>query len=274
MGIEKVYEVIVITGLGHLGMAIAHRLGSDYQLVLADINRGALDEVTEQLSGDGFEVHPVLVNVSDSESVTKLAATAQSFGDFRAVIHTESMSPSELTAADIIAEGVLGTANILDAFSKIARPGSTAVCVAGMAGTMTQLSKKDEKALVRTPTRRLATSKMLDSVKRDKDTAYAFAKRAIQLRVEAASIDWGLRGGRTVSISPGVISTAQFEPELAGLSNEIRDMISEFPLEFMGSLDHIVDAVEFAIGEGASFITGTDLRVDGGAVSAFRRTVS
>jgi len=270
MGMKRVDEVIVITGLGDLGVAIARRLGGDYELVLADSSQGALDAATAQLSDDGFKVHPVLVKVSDLESVRNLAAAAQSLGTFRAVIHTERVPPSELTAEEILADGVLGTANILQAFGEIACPGSTAVCVAGVAGTLTQLSGKDERALIRTHARRLPTLKILDSVKTDKDTAYAFAKRAIQLRVEAASIDWGLRGGRTVSVSPGPLSTARAEPQSLGLSQRVREVISESESWFMGSLDHLLDAIEFLTSDKASFITGTDLRVDGGAVAAFR----
>ena len=273
MGREKAHEVIVIVGLGPLGTAIARRLGTDYPLVLADKDRRALDEATGRLTGDGYEVHPALADVTDSESVARLAAIAQSLGGFRAVVRTEGNPPAETTAEEIIADGVLGTANILDAFGRIARPGSVAVCVAGIAGTLAQISKEDERALVRTPARKLARLRALESARGDKDTAYPFAMRAIQLRVEAASIDWGLRGGRTVSITPGVVAIAQLEAGLLGLPKDVRSVVSESPSEFVGGVDNVVDAVEFAISEDASFITGTDLRVDGGAVAAARRAV-
>jgi NAD(P)-dependent dehydrogenase (short-subunit alcohol dehydrogenase family) len=47
-------------------------------------------------------------------------------------------------------------------------------------------------------------------------------------------------------------------------------VISESESWFVGSLDHLLDAIEFLTSEDASFITGTDLRVDGGVVAAFR----
>ena len=40
----------------------------------------------------------------------------------------------------------------------------------------------------------------------------------------------------------------------------------------MGSVLHIANAVDFLLSERAGFITGTDLRIDGGLVPAIRQT--
>jgi NAD(P)-dependent dehydrogenase (short-subunit alcohol dehydrogenase family) len=111
----------------------------------------------------------------------------------------------------------------------------------------------------------------LDPSAMDPGAAYAIAKRANQVRVEAASVTWGRRGGRVVSISPGVIATSMGQAELSGPFGDImRDMVERSPTGRLGTAEDIAAAVEFLVSPAASFITGIDLRVDGGVVAALR----
>ena len=57
--------------------------------------------------------------------------------------------------------------------------------------------------------------------------AYAIAKRSNQVRVQAASMPYGRKGPRVVSISPGIISTRMGQSELQGASGErIRSLVT------------------------------------------------
>ncbi|HZU80549.1 MAG TPA: SDR family oxidoreductase, partial [Acidimicrobiales bacterium] len=99
--------------------------------------------------------------------------------------------------------------------------------------------------------------------------AYAYAKRANQLRVRAASVEWGRRGARVNSISPGVISTPMGQAELAGATGSfMRAMVAGSGTARLGTPDDIAAVVEFLVGPGASFVTGTDVLVDGGVIGA------
>ena len=72
-----------------------------------------------------------------------------------------------------------------------------------------------------------------------------------------------------VSISPGVISTPMGAAELAGpFGDGMRAMIEMSGTGRIGTPDDIAGAVEFLVSAAASFITGTDLLVDGGVVAA------
>jgi len=74
-----------------------------------------------------------------------------------------------------------------------------------------------------------------------------------------------------VSISPGVIATAMGQAELSGPFGDImRQMIEMSPTGRLGTAHDIAAAVEFLVSPAASFITGIDLRVDGGVVAAMR----
>jgi NAD(P)-dependent dehydrogenase (short-subunit alcohol dehydrogenase family) len=265
---EITREVIVITGTGGMGIAVARRLGAGRILVLADVAEEALARVTEQLRGEGHDVHPVRTDVSKAESVRALAEAAASLGTFRAVVHTAGLSPVQAGPAAIVAVDVMGTAHVLDEFGAIAQPGSVAVCIASMAGSMASVAPEVERAFAVTPTSELAALPELDPANMDPATAYGVAKRANQMRVQAMSIVWGKRGGRTVSISPGIISTPMGQAELGGPSGEVmRNMIAVSGTHRIGTPDDIAAVAEFLIGHEASFITGTDLLVDGGTIS-------
>jgi NAD(P)-dependent dehydrogenase (short-subunit alcohol dehydrogenase family) len=48
------------------------------------------------------------------------------------------------------------------------------------------------------------------------------------------------------------------------------DLLAKTPIQREGTMPEIADAVEFLCSERASFITGTDLLVDGGIAAALR----
>ncbi len=81
----------------------------------------------------------------------------------------------------------------------------------------------------------------------------------------------GGKGGRVVSVSPGIITTPTAQKELGGPSREMMlNMIDSSATGRIGTPDDIVAAVEFLVSPASSFITGTDLLVDGGTVAAWR----
>ena len=66
-------DVLVITGAGGMGLAVARRLGSGRQLLLADIDPVTLEAAAAQLSVDGYRITTRVVDVSSPESVAALA---------------------------------------------------------------------------------------------------------------------------------------------------------------------------------------------------------
>jgi NAD(P)-dependent dehydrogenase (short-subunit alcohol dehydrogenase family) len=266
-------EVLVVTGAGGMGEAVARRIGGGRTVVFADFNPVQLDRVAGALQADGYDVHPVRVDVSSARDVEMLAATAAELGTIRCVVHTAGVSPVQATSRQSVDVDVVGTARVLDAFEAHVEPGTVAVCIASMAGTMTTLAPDVLRLLAVTPTDQLAALPVLDPEAMSPGIAYGVAKRANHARVQAASIPWGRRGGRVVSISPGVISTPMGQAELAGPFGEgMRAMIEMSGTRRIGTPDDIAAAVEFLVSSAASFITGTDLLVDGGVIAALGAT--
>jgi NAD(P)-dependent dehydrogenase (short-subunit alcohol dehydrogenase family) len=105
----------------------------------------------------------------------------------------------------------------------------------------------------------------------DPTSAYGLAKRANHLRVQAASSTWGARGARINSISPGVISTPMGRQELDSAHGTVmKGLVDASPTRRLGTPDDVAAAAAFLLGSESSFVTGTDLLVDGGVVAALR----
>jgi NAD(P)-dependent dehydrogenase (short-subunit alcohol dehydrogenase family) len=267
--------VLVVTGTGGMGAAIARRLGAGRTVVLADIDAGALGAVGSALRKEGHRVVEVRTDVSDAAAVARLADAASGYGRLRALVHTAGVSPVQAPARRIIEVDLIGTANVLDAFEPHVQRGSVAVCIASGAGTLADLTPAVEAALALAPTTELAALPVLNASALSPSEAYMLAKRASQLRVQAAAPRWRRRGGRVVSISPGFISTEMGRQELNGPSGaSLRQLIESTGIERFGTPDDIAAAAEFLIGSAASFITGTDLLIDGGAVATLRFAAS
>ena len=208
--------VLVVIGVGGMGKSIARRLGSGKTVLLADFNGSALTAAAAELRADGYAVHTQTVDVSDAESVSALGVAAGELGPVVQIAHTAGLSPTQAPAAAILAVDLLGVALVLEAFEAIIAPGGAAVVIASMAGqTSAPLTPEHEHQLALTPAADLASLPFLAAdVMADPGQAYGVAKRANQLRVQAASSGWGARAARINSVSPGIISTPMGQREL------------------------------------------------------------
>ena len=265
--------VLVVVGVGGMGQIIARRQGAGKTVLLADFNETTLNNVVDTLKGDGFDAHAQVVDVSKAESLVSLAAAAAALGPVMQVAHTAGLSPTQASVAAILAVDLVGVAQSLDAFGEVIAPGGAGVVIASMAGqTAPPLAPEQEHALAATPTAGLAALDFAsEPAVADPGQAYGLAKRANQLRVAAASVAWGKRGARINSISPGIISTPMGQQELAGESGGfMRAMIAASGTGRIGTPEDIAAAAGFLLSPDATFITGTDLLVDGGVIAALR----
>lgn len=265
-------DVVVVTGSGGMGTAVARRIGAGSTILLADVVEGALVAAADALESEGLEVITKVVDVSQADSVAELAGAAASEGQVMSVVHTAGLSPVQASPTAIMKVDLLGTAHVLDAFGAVIGRGGAGVFVSSMAATMGSLSPDLERRLAITPTNALADlPELAPESLGDSGTAYVIAKRANQLRVQAAARTWGRRGGRVNSVSPGIIATPMGQAELAGPTGDgMRAMISGSASGRIGTPHDIAAAVAFLVGSESRFITGTDLLVDGGVVASMR----
>jgi len=99
--------------------------------------------------------------------------------------------------------------------------------------------------------------------------SYGLSKFALIRMCERQASAWGKIGARILSVSPGLIATPMGALEFKG-SPQKYDLLAKTPLARQGSMIEIADAVEFLSSDKASFITGTDVLVDGGIKAALK----
>jgi NAD(P)-dependent dehydrogenase (short-subunit alcohol dehydrogenase family) len=261
-------EVVVVTGLGSMGLACARRLGSGRCLVITDVDARRTDDAAASLRDDGFDVVALALDLGDTAAPHELVTAVATAGQLRALVHTAAISQAQApTAERIYAVNLVGTARMIEAFQPIANPGTVGVIIASMGAQFVQIAPEVERALALAPVDELLAATRRVPGHDDKSNAYLVAKRGNQLRVERESLAWAARGARLVSISPGLVSTAQGRLELRE-HPQVAAVLAGTPMRRIGTPDDIAGIVEWVTGRAASFVTGTDLRIDGGTIAA------
>lgn len=93
--------------------------------------------------------------------------------------------------------------------------------------------------------------------------SYHAAKGAVRLMTKNAAIHWAPRGVRVNSVHPGFIETPRARDLWRG-SDRLAAMVDGTPMGRMGRTDEVPGAVVFLASDDASFVTGSELYVDGG----------
>ncbi|MEU5264671.1 SDR family oxidoreductase [Amycolatopsis sp. NPDC021455] len=258
-------QVLVVIGAGGMGQAIARRLGSGKTVLLADFSDATLKTTGDTLRGEGHDVTTLHVDVSSRDSVAELARQAAALGSVTHLAHTAGLSGAQAPGERILAVNLHGVAHVLDEFCQVIAPGGAAVVISSMAGHLAPpLTPEQEAAVARTPVDELPGLSLAHP-----ELVYGVTKRANHAQVRAASSAWGARGARINSISPGIVLTPMAQQELSSHhGNAMRAMIDASGTGRLGTADDIAAAAAFLLGPDATFITGTDLLVDGGVVAA------
>jgi NAD(P)-dependent dehydrogenase (short-subunit alcohol dehydrogenase family) len=220
------------------------------------------------LHDEGFDAHGYQIDVSDVSSVEGLVGFAASQGSLATLVHTAGLSPTMASGRRILEVNLRGTALMIAAFQPLAGEGSVGVFVASMAGHLWPLDPATEAAIANADVADILEATGLGQDV-DPSEAYAVSKRGAIVRVVAATKAWGARGARIVSLSPGMIATPMGHQESAA-QPFMNEMLTMSPVPRLGTPVDIAEAVAWLAGPDASFITGTDILVDGGVVATMR----
>ena len=92
---------------------------------------------------------------------------------------------------------------------------------------------------------------------------YSATKAAVQSLVETLTAEFGRKGIRINSISPGIIATPIME-KIGMSEEETKFWEGQIPLGRLGNPEEVANLVAFLLSEEASYIAGEDILVDGG----------
>lgn len=259
-------NVYVITGgSGGMGKATAELVGQYGTVLLADISEERLVQTKEELAGKGItNVHYQTVDITSKENVAALAAKTAELGRFKGLIHTAGLSPTMADSRRITEVNLVGTGIVLDAFYEQATEGTSVVIVSSMSGYMAPRQGPFIEVL-KNPLAENAVDAMEQFAQGNAGAAYSLSKLGVQLIAEDQAWHWGQKGARINSLSPGTINTPMGRQE-AEQQKEMAQLLAITPLKREGEPSEIATAVEFLLSDAASYITGIDLRVDGGTI--------
>lgn len=256
--------VAIVTGAaGGMGSQCARLLAEDgwSELLLCDLNQAGLEEVAEPLRAQGKKVDVLAGEITDPAFPDQLrnAIGGRQIG---AMIHTAGVSPQMADKEKLLKINLDATQALVDAIQPLMAEGSAAVLFASMAAHFplpAELLEPFQKPL---PAE--GTAALMDHVP-DAGVAYSQSKAGVIAIVKREANRFGERGARIVSISPGLIDTAM----TAGERNPQTDaMLANAAISRMGRPEELASVAVFLCSPKASFITGADILVDGGAIAA------
>jgi|SRR5690625_3072679 len=104
-------------------------------------------------------------------------------------------------------------------------------------------------------------------------SAYALSKLGVLLMVEDRAWEWGLKGARIISLCPRTIRTPMGIQE-AEQQAQMKLMLEHTSLQRGGEPEEIAKVVKFLASDDASYITGTDILVDGGTTANMKKVMA
>lgn len=265
-------DVVVAIGAGQIGQAIARRVGVGKHVLLADLHQDNAAAAAEVLLTVGYQASAATVDVSSRQAVHALVETATGLGNVTGLIHAAGVSPSQASPETILRVDLYGTALVLEEFGNVIARGGAGVVIASQSGDrLPALPFEHNEALATTPTEELLSLPFLQPDQlSDSLHAYQLSKRANSLRVMAEAVRWGKRGARVNTISPGIVITPLARDELTGPRGAgYRRMIEASVAGRAGTPDEIATVGALLMGPDGSFITGSDILMDGGVTAAY-----
>jgi len=99
--------------------------------------------------------------------------------------------------------------------------------------------------------------------------AHSGAARAGMLSfTQTAACEWGRAGVRVNAVAPGFVASSGFDTYGPEMKAKFRSLMKTSPLQRYGTEAEVSSAVVYLLSEGAAYITGSCIRVDGGVPNA------
>ena len=260
-------NVYVITGgAGGIGLATAKEF-SDGIVMISDVNPVALEKGKEILTSAGIEAVTKVCDITNRAQVAEMAKEAAALGKIKGVVHSAGVS-GDIGRMDLVLKiDLLGTYYIIEEFLNVMEQDSSMVLIASMmADTVPPNAEQD--ALLLAPDREDLVEKLTPYCNDDPHYAYDVCKRGVRLLTAKYASAYGKKGVRINSVSPGVIMTEMALKAAEEHPEQMKFMESVTPLGRNGRPEEIADVIAYLCSDKASFITGIDIKADGGAMNA------
>lgn len=263
-------KVIVITGAaGGIGQACIRALKKD-SLIITDYSQEMVDKAVEALTKEGFNVKGLACDITDKNDVDKLKDFVSSSGKLKAFIHTAGVSGTVKDLKQVYDIDLVGTDILINALYQLATKNSVAILLSSMMAHTVPPNDKYDIAL-KNPQSSDSFEIVSQFINNSSDVMYNFAKRGVILLSHKNVNRWGAKGARILTVSPGVIETEMALKAAKEHPERIKSIKQAIPLKRNGKAEDIAAVVHFLTTDAASFITGTDILVDGGVIQNIQK---
>ena len=264
-------KVCVVTGGGSgMGLAAAKWMPKDRIIVVSGRTESKLEKAVAQLKEAGFEAYAKSCDTSKRESVKALAEYAASLGEITNVIHAAGVSPAmKVTMEDLLRINALGTVYVNQEFSKRMHKGSVIVDIASMSAYSVpdRMVPKKAYALAETEEaqfikKALRMTAFIKDAYTKNGFAYAISKNFVTWYAAKSAYEYGPKGIRVASLSPGLIAT-----DMGNLESEHGGGMLAFSCEErMGTAEELGFAIATLADERNGYLAGVDILCDGGTI--------
>lgn len=107
-------SVILWTGAGQIGTAIARRIGYGKKIIVGDKNINNANNTVKIMKEAGFDIEPMEVDISCRKSILELISNGLSYGEISMLINSAGVSPSQASIEVILKVDLYGTAVLLE----------------------------------------------------------------------------------------------------------------------------------------------------------------
>ena len=241
-------KVAIVTGAGHgMGEAEARLFAKEgARVVVADILEGEAERVAQDIRDSGSEAIAVRIDVTSEPAwVALIEKTVARYGRLYILVNNAGISGSSV-----------GDPDGLEGWHRIIEVNQTSVFL-GTKLAAEQMAKIGGGSIVN-------ISSIMGFVGgASGHPAYSASKGAVRIYTKSAAVRYGPLGIRVNSVHPGYMP-----PMLnATNANERADKIALTPLRRLGEPIEVAYGVLFLASDEASFVTGTELVIDGGYIA-------
>lgn len=240
-------RVALITGAtGGIGTATAELFAREgARLMITDIAEAPLRDLARGIRACGAEVVAARLDVSSAREWDEvIALVRERFGTLDVLVNL---------AGIVDWPGIEDTRE--DAWDRVIDVNQKGTWL-GMKAAMPLLRESGNASVVN-------TSSVLGLVGSGAAAAYQASKGAVRLLSKTAAVEYARQGVRVNSVHPGVVATPMIQDVLDEQGDEQPD-IRRTPMRRAGRADEIAPAYLFLACDDSSFVTGSELVVDGG----------
>lgn len=268
-------EVCVITGGGSgMGLEAAKFMSKNKIIVISGRTMSKLEKGVEELKAAGFTAYAKTCDTSQRESVKELAAFCKSLGEIKNVINCAGVSPAmKGTPESILRINALGTVYVNKEFSELMNAGSVILDVSSNSAYVLPsfiipkkvypLADTDEEKFIKKLIKRSSLAK---GEYQRKGFAYSLSKNFVVWYAKKCAYEYGKKGIRVVSISPGLIAT-----DMGNLEKKDGSMLIPFSCEErMGKPEELGYAIATVADERNGYLAGVDVLCDGGSTNGMK----